>query len=527
MKRGREWDPILLAQIKREYFSARERKASDGARVLDKYAALYKVDRSTLSRRLGLRICKRDRAEATKISRAEIDTYAHDVFVFQQSCSEPEKEFSTMSAYRVLRANGEIPASITYDQICASITRNDWRARQKTPPKRFEHGHAYSMLQVDYSVSSYFKVHSEGHVILTKNRGYYQAFKDDDGDIESMKNLRVWMMCFLDDHSRVSWAEYRITRGEDASSVQRSFINAVLAKDVVVGTGEWYPKMLYQGVPEHVYWDRGPGNKAASTLEGLEAMLIKVMGTGNLKDADGNNTFRSNKRAHGKIENYVKDVKHDFEQFMWGLFKRRSGKSDPKFVMTLDELNEELERWVIEKNQRPHPRLEGTRWSHFEEAQKSMRLPDDDALAHFAVTYRRKVTKDGEINVGKNKYALAPQGYRHHDEVLIQKEHKAFYLLQDGQRQLLAMNDGSQPKKHEELPSDLLTGKQLRDRLAAELERISDGKVSLGDAKLSHKDDINCFYEKLRTLEEVKALARVIVGERKKQTANIIIAQPQ
>jgi hypothetical protein len=518
MTRKIKFDPLLLAQIKREYLSARERSSKDGTAVIDKYAAMYGVDRSTIHRKLNTGICKRDRSQATQIGRAEIDAYALDVWNFQQAKSSPDKEYSTMTAYRVLRSDNRVPASVTYDQVYQSITRQRLRARLRVPPTLFEHGHPLSMLQVDYSVSRYFKVHSDGTVIMSGKAGYYQQFKKDD---DEKTRLRVWMMCFLDDHSRVAWGEYRITTGEDASSIQRSLIAALMPKErVIESTGECITLKFYQGLPEYIYWDRGPGNTADSTLAGLEALGVKVMKTGNLKDADGNDTFRSNKRAHGKIENFVKDVKNDFEQFMWGILRKGT-------VLTLDALNEEFQRWIEQKNLRPHPRLDGIRWDLFEPVLATAKYPPNEALAQFGVTFERIVTNDGLISVGKNRFAIAPGDVSKKERVQLMKEHNTVYLLRNGRRELLAMTDGMQPKQREELPSDLLTGKALRDRLAAELDRLSDGKVSLGDAKLSHKDDINCFYEKPRTLEEVKALARVIVGERKKLTANIIIAQPQ
>jgi hypothetical protein len=507
MRRGKHFDPVWLAGIKQEYLAAKSSGKSEAAAVIDKYAEIAGVDRSTIFRKLHLNSCSRDRSEAVKLRRSEIDAYALDVWHFQKSKETADTPFSTISAYKCLRHLGRIPASLTFDQVYQSLRRQHVRRRAVKPPTLFEHGSPLSMLQIDYSVSRYFKVHEEGTVIMSGKKGYYKGQQENE-------RLRLWICIAVDDHSRVAFAEYRITSGESAAMVQ-SFLLAALAEKsrVIEETGEIVPLPLYQGVPKHLYWDRGPGNTAPSTIAGIEALGIKLMGTGNLCDEYGTPTVHSNKRAHGKVENAVRDVKCDFEQFLWGILKKNT-------IITLTALNEELLRWLADRNNKLHPRHDSPRWEMFRESLADARFPGDDEMSKFANVYER-VVRDGLINVGRNKYALAPDDVSNNTRVLITKEHNSYYILRNGRRELLRMNDGK-AEIRTELPTDMLTGKILRDRLNDELSQMSGGHIELGDVR--DQPVLDHFFDTPRSIAEIKSIAHTIVSNANQPT-NIIMMQ--
>jgi hypothetical protein len=104
----------------------------------------------------------------------------------------------------------------------------------------------------------------------------------------------------------------------------------------------------------------------------------------------------------------------------------------------------------------------------------------------------------------------------------------SYYLKHEGVRHLLAMQNSVTSDERNERPSDVLQETQLRERMDAELAAISDGNVSIKKAKLTHGDDLAFFFEKARTIEELKNLARIIVSEiNKPRHPNVIIAKVQ
>lgn len=512
MTRSRH-DQRWVDDVRQEYLDARSRSTKEAKEVIDRYAQITGKDRSTIFRRINAGICNRTKNDEVQARQKQIETAAMEVWNLQRERSTDDAEYSTRSAYEVLRAQNKIASDITLDAIYHALQRLNLKNRAIPVAKRFERRHALSLLQVDYSVSRYFGNHGNGNVVVKKaSVPYYSKEKQDDN--------RLWFCVAVDDATRVVYAEYVLTRGENVAMVHGFLLNAFAKKQrTIEATGEIITDKLYQGIPREIYWDRGPANRAASTLQGLTEMGIEVTTGNNAFDGAGNDTGRSNKKAHGKVENAVGKVKKIFEQRVAGMHKIGT-------VVHLDTLNALLHEWLkCEDNVREHPTRAGIRWDLFEPELFHARFPDDDALCNFGQGFKR-VVRNRLINVGRGRYAVAPLWANDGAQVVIVKEHDLFYIMHEGARELLTMQNEEVQSAAVELETDVLSDMALRERLDEELKSLSDGDLSIRDVRATHGDDLKYFFEKARTVEEVKNTARIICGEIRKPATNIIYAKP-
>lgn len=511
MERRRN-DETWVAAVKQEYLALRAipGKAKEAAALVTRYAKMHGIDRSSLFRKMKLNICKRTPDEAVELSQKRIDAHALDVWNYQRARSRDGAEWSTANAYTRMREQNLIPQEVTLDMVYQSINRQNLRMRAIAVPKMWERETPYSLVQIDYTVSRYFKNGGDGYAICVDPRFTYKNTEEEE---------RVWMAQVIDDASRVMYGEYIFTKGESLEMVH-NFLHAAFREKqrTIEATGEILIDRLYQGIPRGAYFDRSGSHQSQATEEVLTNLNVKLILGHDEFDGEGMKTGRSNKKAHGKIERNQGDLKRGFEQLASD--RIGFGKRIP-----IHELQEMYLEWMREKNMRYHPRREGKRWEIFEPHVMSARFPEETAFALLTTSFTRKVRKDRTINVGKNLFAIAPEFIRINATVEIIPEAGSYYLKHEGVRHLLAMQNTVTSDERNERPSDVLQETQLRERMDAELAAISDGNVSIKKAKHTHGDDLAFFFEKARTIEELKNLARIIVSEiNKPRHPNVIIA---
>jgi hypothetical protein len=506
-------DEQWLQAVRDEYFS--RKAAGDGKEelgiFLSEKAAVAGISRKTLYAKLDLGVRTVTVKKEVIDKWATIDQYARMVFDLAAKKSKGDFKVDWDLTFEVLQESGQIPSDIKMWQIYNSITK-----RQNLPTlsqavlKTIKRDHPLSLVHIDYSVSRYFKYDSrdESVVLVESGDGYYKNANDKDEDGKA-KRLRVWFCSAIDQASGVMFAQYVLARGESPHMTQLFLQAAFSEKNRLVGVGgEYVTEELLQGMPTAVYWDRGPGHKTL-TVRGLKELEIGYITGGNKMDGFGKKTNRSNKGAHGMVENMNGQLKKRFETKI--LLQQRGG-----YKTTIDDLNEGLRKWCCEKNCSRHPvQKDVTRWSLFEPVLGSLRLPPDNFLAYFAGVFKRKVS-NRMVSFEGQKY-VTPEIARNDSEIDVMEDNGAVYAIIGGRRYEMHPIDEYHRQgavKESENESDLLDGRELKVRLDTEIKRISEGEIALSQVKISHQDDLIWFFESARTVADIREFASRLVSER-------------
>jgi len=505
-------DERWLEEVRTEYWRMKRDGSSkeELGRFIERKAESIGKSTKTLYARLKLSTRKVSVPSAVAERRKDIDRYARLVFDFAESRSRDDMRVDWKLAFEVLQENETVPKEVSLQQVYSSIKRQNLATLSQAVIKSWEREHGLSLVQIDYTRSDCFRHVGEGVLEMGEKA---QPYKDADD------RRRVWLCVAVDDASRVVFADYVLSEGESQVMTQEFMFRAFAEKDRLVNerTGEAVRDNIFQGIPKSIYWDRGPGHKSA-TVAGLEYHGIGVISGNNKVDGFGKKTNRSNKGAHGKVESANGEIKGSFERRLW--LAHRIG-----WRIHIDELNALLLDWCRKVNLGKHPTRPGEiRWDIFNAALAEAQFPQDNFLVPFAAPYRRKV-QNRLIRIDNDTF-VAPELCENGKEYDIMKDPSGYWLVTSGKRFLL---EGQREwhKKHNdfariEQDEDMLSERDLKVRLDEEIKLQSRGELKLTDMRLTHKDDLLFFYEKPRSIGEIKSLARVLVSERSMRPTNII-----
>jgi hypothetical protein len=436
-----------------------------------------------------------------------IDEYARTVFNFAKSKSNDEAEIDYNLAFDTLQSMGDIPEWVKMHQIYKSI-RDRQNLETLCVPilKKTKRDNAISLVHLDYSRSRYFDYNPKDDTLvhIDAGQGIYINQKD------SEKNkLRLWFCAIIDQYSGVCFAQYVLSKGESPRMTQLFMLQAFSAKERFVGNlTETVTEELYQGMPDNIYWDRGPGHKTL-TQKGLNNLQIGYINGANKRDGFGKTTTRSNKGSHGKVESLNKRIKRKFEARIH-LIERKGWKT------TLDDMNDRLRAWCREQNMKRHDIYrDRTKWELFEPSIANRRDVPDDFMSFFAGEGEYIVDANRMIHCD-NQLFVAPDEAKIKQKVTVLFDNGDYYCMLNGRRHLLESQEAWHKNNkggRSERETDMLDGRELRIRLDEEVKSLSLGELTIAKLKQSHGDDMNAFYEKARSINEIKEFANLLVRE--------------
>jgi hypothetical protein len=436
-----------------------------------------------------------------------IDNYARLTFNLAKSKSNDDAEIDYNVAFDTLQAMGDIPLWVKIHDVYKSIRERQNLETLSTPIlKKTKRDSAVSLVHIDYSRSRYFNYDARDNSIVhvDAGEGYYKEQKDGEN-----KRLRLWFCAAIDQYSQVCFAQYVLSKGESPQMTQMFMLQTFSFKEKLVGNfGDSITEQLLQGMPENIYWDRGPGHKTL-TQKGLKNLNIGYINGSNKKDGFGKTTTRSNKGAHGMVENLNQEIKRKFEAGIH-LMQKKGWK------ISIDELNERLREWCRLKNLARHPVFKDKkRWDLFEPALATLRPVPPKFMSYFAGEFERIVDNNRQIHCDNNIF-IAPDEARIGDTIVVLFDTGAYYAMVNGRRHLLESNDEwhrSHKNSRTERDNDMLDGRELRIRLDEEVDTLSFGELTIAKLKPSHGDDMLCFYERSRSIAEIREFAALLVRE--------------
>ena len=497
-------DPLLLTSIRADYLaceSSRERRE-----LIEGSAQNLCVSMATLYRKLELSQVKprkqRTVSSAIEVKREALDAYGRTVFEFAQQNSFDHAACTYRIAFEFLQAEERIPKWVTEQMIYKAIARQDLENEWSPVARRFEHEHAMSMYQCDFSVSRHLKHVGNGRLMV----------RNPSATKMTLDRRRLWVGVAIDDASRVMHMEYFLAKGESAIEAQNFLLRAFARKPFIAH----HPNdFLLQGIPQSIYVDRGSGWVDGSTQVGLARMGVKMIIGANEKDAMGRVLPRSNKKARGKVEKSVQTLKRRFEM-MYSLKHPHGTETD------LATLNFELHAWLEEWNQMAHPTRKAEdgsslgKWNLFYPALKSAMFPDENALGLFSRTKKCKV-RQRLVNVAMNTLCIAPLWANDGDEIEIIAVHGFYFTMHEGQRHELILQSsmnaqpiGETMRMQIERDDDLLTGSQVNARFSNELMKLSNGRFGIASIPTDMWEQIESFFDTPQTIGSIKAKATAI-----------------
>lgn len=470
--------PMVLEQVRREYLAAPGRTQKRA--IVEGAAKHFGVSVSTVNRKLDLRLRKRTLSQTERERVEEKNAHGRTVWNFAQAKSADDKTCSIKAAYELLIMTGQLPQTFTRKDCYDAIERMKLKniELEKTQRfTRFEREHPLSMFQVDFTKSDFIRVLGDD-LIMTDGR--WSRGED---------KRYLWIGVAIDDASRVHYAQYMLSVGEDAFLAQQLLVDVMQQKDA----------LLLQGVPRELYFDRGPGFKTV-TQSGLKALgITPIVGD------DFAGTRETNKQARGKIEGLIRYIKSDFEQ---GLHLKYGAKHRFGF----GELNELLQEWSEWQNQQVHPtRGETSKWNYFKGALASCTFPPRDALGYFSVIKTGTVDRR-MIKTGKNDFWQAPPYMDEGTKVEYSLRQGECYAIWRGEEIKLVPHSTNMKKARPaaietftvERETDTFMGPLLRDRFNKELHEITNGELSLRSLSADDYSDIKPFFQDARTLAEIR-----------------------
>jgi transposase InsO family protein len=476
-----------LDELQSHYDAAEGRR--DKRAVIDNAAIEYCCDRSTILRKLKLEVrAKRQIPPDVLLRRAEEDFLAETVYNFAQSKSHDEKTVDLSLAFDVLKRAKQIPEGMTMKKVYASVARQNLRSQSASLFCRYEKENPREIYQMDFTKSLY--LHHVGEQRLRLKAP---------GHSKRVDPLFLWCGAVIDDCSRVVYAEYFISAGEDTQLAIELAMKAFAEK----------PNHLFlQGLPEKVYTDRGPGFKADFEM-GL-TMLVEKKATGDAQyDVRGRRMNKSNSGARGKVERFFKKFKKVFEADIH--CSHTAGKE-----FSLVELNEMLHSWLELVNQTEHPTRQGEgKWNIFAKGLDEARFPISTDSQHFAKIELRLVSRR-MVTVGKGRKAIVPDCIHDGDMVEVVQDGRDFYCIWEHKRYALIpqrSSIGEQTQRPQratitERPDDILEAGKLRERFACEIEETL--AMELRDIPEWVWEDVQVWLKEPHTVSDVKEFAHIV-----------------
>ena len=177
---------------------------------------------------------------------------------------------------------------------------------------------------------------------------------------------KTYLCAIIDDHSRlIIQASFSLSEGLES------------LKDCL------RQGIMKRGVPQKFYVDNGACYKALN-LEQILAQLGVVLTHSRPYTPEG----------RGKIERWFRYVRQDF-------LPMHAHKP-----MTLDELNERLEDWVDEYNDKPHSSIGTSPYERYKKNLACVRPAPDHLIEYFRLVEFRRVKKDRSIQINNRQFEV-------------------------------------------------------------------------------------------------------------------------
>jgi hypothetical protein len=499
-----------LTDVRRLWEKAESNK--ERKKIIDEAREPFGYSYSNMTRLLKLKARKRSLSAKQAERAAELKSIARKVYDFRAKAEGDGNGFSVEVAYQCLKDAKQIPEEITLSMVRRKAEEIGLSNEYASPARKF-HGRStpLHLVLVDYSKSEYFRYNKNGQIFMEK---YVEKKKDEP---------RLFIAAAVDWTSRVAWFKYYIEKGESAEFVRKVLLEAFEEKPDFEGTGEITGyKRLLQGIPKEIYFDRGKGNMSKETASGLLKLQVKKISGSVEIDARGRRTKRSNKKARGMIEKFIGDFKRRFEARLWG--RKLLGDLQPDF--TLMELNEWAMAYCEEMNCSFHPlRPDEVRWNIFKPALSEAVFPPEEAKMYFTGCQPRTVQR--RLIMGKNKetWFIAPEYINDGQKVDVLFSGSDAYMYYD--EEMVKLKPQAKSMKEmmgEETGLEIYSDHTLRDRFAKEILNASGGEFTIRTLSKNLKDDISEFYEKPRSVSEIKERATYFINVSKSEMrpANII-----
>lgn len=481
----------ILIEIRRDYYALYDRSPTDASAYLRQVAARRGIHIQTLHRHLKLGVRKPRTADPTVVERHEDhDTFGRLVWKFINDNTFDDIHPSITMAYNTLRRQQRIPEDISRAHIYAAIKRQNLQALSQPLWRRFERRSPMDLWQIDFSKSRFFKHIGNGEIQICEPN-----FTKRQTDGQSL-----WFGVAIDDATRVSFAHYFVSKGEDSLAVHSFLLKAFESKE---------DDCVLQGLPQAIYVDRGSGWSTKTTENGLAKLGIKQIIGADEKDYHGKTIRRSNKKARGKVERMIRSMKENMEQEFFFTF-------DVGQRFSMMQFNLIVNRWIREWNHRKHPvRTAETKWELFAPALVDMKFAPEEAMAYFNQSTMRKII-GGMINVGSGVRCEAPRYLQLTEQVEVFNDNAGHYVFHNGGRHKLEYQMGTTPEQLEklkvrpsklkagnirsELEIDVLEGHELRKRFMDELG------MPLNAIPEDIWKEFSAFFDTNRTVSEVKLM---------------------
>ena len=497
-------DPILIETVKRDYRMARSRSERKQIvlRGMEK-ASFTSYGGFVRHLRLG-ELCLTNRptralSDKEKKRMNETNVLAQAVWNQAQQYSFGDHKIRLSSAFRVMKRTGRLPESCTMKHIYEGIARLELKNQSRTVAKRFERANPLEMVQMDFSRSEFIEYITNKktgeHTLRVRNPAYTRK-----------EELRLWFGMAVDDATRVAYASYYVTKGED-TDVTQDLIQDTFSEKLAVNraTGEISTerRKLLQGIPRTVYVDRGPGFKSSTKL-GLEKLGVEMILGTNEKDSLGRMTNDSNKKARGKVEKKNGDLKTMFEQEL--MMELGIGTH-----ITLEDLNERMWQWLEGFNTVHHPtHKREIKWNMFAPSLEAAKFPDENMRTLFVRPISRRVI-NRLLKVAENVWCKAPDWADDGTDVEIIISGRKYYTMYKSKRLQLevftSLDATVKPEKREEVLDDMLEARALKIRLDDEIKNCSRGEITLASLPDDFEDDIRFFAEHPRSIREIRERA--------------------
>ena len=374
-----------------------DKKAAKARR--EAFAAAHKVSENAVAKRLRRYRKARVGARPPRIA-PELEAAVRTVWEYKHT---KDGQLSTERAQELAFSEGEIPRTFALSSL-NQVARRLGLNPQAEYVRRMEATYSNQAHRVDVSGSRHFRIveqldGDDWMVEVVRKEQRNKRWRD--GDL-------LWIVCLVDDYSRVMNARYVVALGESAAMVQR----------FCVDTWRTGPP---QGMPEeYLLCDQGAFGKEASTRALLEFFGIELI-TGQPE----------NSRRNGRVERIFRPFKEDFERS----YLKTHGTAKR---MRLSQLTEELRVFTVKLNERRHPiRRDRSKLEDWKRGLGFRGITEcpEDAL-HMAV-YRqpRKVTAEGGVQHDNRLLEIIglPHG-------LLGRE---VTLVYNRQRELVAEHDGT------------------------------------------------------------------------------------
>ncbi len=492
--------PYYLNDTRRLWQKAKGRK--EQRRVIDEARKPFGYSYAQFTRLLHLKARKRSLSKKELERIEEKKAYAQKLYDFLLDVQFDQPSFTKTQAYQLLVEDKQIPVEVSLKSIDA-LARKIGLSNEYCAPAIQFHGRSEPMhlVQMDYSKSRFVFFNPQGRLFL-QSKAKSKA-----------KESRLYIAAAVDWYSRVCWFQYYQSAGESTAFVRDAMLDAFAYKEHFdPTTGEiGETRKILQGIPRELYMDRGKGNRSDDIISGLQKHQVKPIIGSVEYDIKGRRTNRSNKKARGLVERFIRDFKDRFENNLWG--NKVLGKVPPEF--TLEWLNGEALAFCERTNERQHPlRKTITRWSAYEHVLGTLRYPTTDSKKLFGGSLTRLVRNRLIQGETRNQWFIAPLFIHDGTEVeMIFSGHEA-YLFHEGQLILLEAQRGSKAH-HDRLQREQVVETfgdlELTEQLATELDLQSDGRVTLRMLPDELEDDLKEFSERARTLDEIKEKAAYFI----------------